>query len=96
MFASTTTRLLQPIFDPIAAVVYYGSGRDVAFTMIEGEYVYHDGEYPTIDMDEVMGFVLKRDRSPRRAGARPGLTASAWRCTTSGWNATPGWQIFRR
>ncbi len=49
---------MQPIFDPIAALVYYGSGRDVAFTMIEGEFVYRDGEFPTIDMEDVMGFVL--------------------------------------
>lgn len=47
----------QPIFDPIAACVYYGSGRDVAFTMVEGEFVYRDGEYPTIDMEEVLGFI---------------------------------------
>ena len=59
---------LQPIFDPIAALVYYGSGRDVAFTMIEGEYVYRDGEYPTIDMDEVMAFV-QNETVPRVAAA---------------------------
>ncbi|MEX0698297.1 MAG: amidohydrolase [Acidimicrobiia bacterium] len=47
----------QPIFDPVAACVYYGSGRDVAFTMIEGEFVYRDGEYPTIDIEDVLGFV---------------------------------------
>ena len=47
----------QPIFDPIAACVYYGSGRDVAFTMIEGEFVYRDGDYPTIDLEDVLGFI---------------------------------------
>ena len=48
---------VQPIFDPVAALVYYGSGRDVAFTMIEGEFVYRDGEYPTINLAEVLEFV---------------------------------------
>ena len=48
---------MQPIFDPIAALVYYGSGRDVAFTMIEGEFVYRDGEYPTLDLDQALGFI---------------------------------------
>lgn len=47
----------QPIFDPIAACVYYGSGRDVAFTMVEGEFVYRDGEFLTIDIDEVLAFI---------------------------------------
>jgi len=48
---------MQPVFDPIAAVVYHGSGRDVSFTMIGGEFVYRDGEYPTIDVQQAIDLV---------------------------------------
>lgn len=59
---------LQPIFDPVASVVYCGSGRDVAFTMVAGEFVYRDGTYPTIDLGQVLGFV-ERETVPRVAAA---------------------------
>lgn len=59
---------MQPIFDPIAAVVYHGSGRDVHFTMVAGEFVYRDGTYPTIDLEQVLGFV-EQETVPRVAHA---------------------------
>lgn len=59
---------MQPIFDPIAAVVYYGSGRDVDFTMVAGELLYRDGAFLTIDIDEVLGFV-QQETVPRVARA---------------------------
>jgi 5-methylthioadenosine/S-adenosylhomocysteine deaminase len=68
---------LQPIFDPVASVVYAGSGRDVAFTMVAGEFVYRDGAYPTIDLDEVLAFV-RSETVPRVADAL-GLDPSAVR-----------------
>jgi 5-methylthioadenosine/S-adenosylhomocysteine deaminase len=55
---------LQPVFDPIASLVYCGSGRDVAFTIIEGEFVYRDGVFPTIDLDEVVGYI-QTETQPR-------------------------------
>jgi 5-methylthioadenosine/S-adenosylhomocysteine deaminase len=66
---------MQPVFDPVAALVYYGSGRDVAFTMIAGEFVYRDGVYPTIDLAEVLGFV-QQETVPRVASAL-GLEAAS-------------------
>lgn len=59
---------LNPIFDPVAAAVFYASGRDVHFTMIAGEFVYRDGEYPTIDLQDAIGFV-ERESVPRVAAA---------------------------
>lgn len=51
---------LQPVFDPVCSLVYHGSGRDVAFTMIAGEFVYRDGQFSTIDLAEVLGFIQEQ------------------------------------
>ena len=53
-------------------LVYYGSSRDMAFTMVAGEFVYRDGQYLTVDLNEVLGFVQEKT-VPRVAEApRPG------------------------
>lgn len=59
---------IQPIFDPVASVVYCASGRDVDFTMLAGEFVYRDGTYPTLDLDEALRFV-EHETVPRVADA---------------------------
>jgi len=43
---------LYPVYDPIDALVYYGSGRDNVLTIIGGRVVYHEGSWPTIDVDK--------------------------------------------
>jgi 5-methylthioadenosine/S-adenosylhomocysteine deaminase len=40
----------QPCFDPINALVYAGSARDVCMTMIGGEIVYDGGGFTQIDI----------------------------------------------
>jgi 5-methylthioadenosine/S-adenosylhomocysteine deaminase len=45
---------INPIYDPIDALVYYGSGRDVDLTIVNGVIVYRNGEYPTLNMTEIM------------------------------------------
>ena len=42
---------LNPIYDPIEALVYYGSGRDVCTTIVNGKIVYQDGRYLSLDID---------------------------------------------
>lgn len=41
---------MTPIHDPVESLVYHGSGRDVALTMVDGRVVYDRGRYPTIDL----------------------------------------------
>lgn len=44
---------MHPIHDLKNNLVYSASGSDVVLTMIDGEIVYRDGEYPTIDIERV-------------------------------------------
>ena len=35
-------------------LVYAGSSADVAGTMINGRWIYRNGEYPTLDAEEIV------------------------------------------
>jgi 5-methylthioadenosine/S-adenosylhomocysteine deaminase len=48
---------LTPVYDPIDALVYYGSGRDVKTTIVNGKLVYDDGKFATMDIEKVIGKV---------------------------------------
>lgn len=43
---------LHPNHDPISLLVYASQGSDVCMTMIDGEILYEDGNYFTIDQEE--------------------------------------------
>ncbi|GBC69932.1 5-methylthioadenosine/S-adenosylhomocysteine deaminase [archaeon HR01] len=63
---------LYPVYDPIDALVYYGSGRDNVLTIIGGKVVYYDGSWPTIDVDkgmEKLDDICERVRGLLRIGA---------------------------
>jgi cytosine/adenosine deaminase-related metal-dependent hydrolase len=45
---------INPVYNPIDALVYYGNGRDVDLTIVNGVIVYRNGEYPTLDLSSVM------------------------------------------
>lgn len=44
---------MQPLFDPIGAVVYCARGSDVCFTMVQGRVLYENGTYTTLDIDNI-------------------------------------------
>lgn len=44
---------LRPNLDPLALVVYSAQGSDVCMTMVNGQILYEDGNYLTMDKDEV-------------------------------------------
>ncbi|MBQ9832754.1 MAG: amidohydrolase [Clostridia bacterium] len=46
--------ITRPYYDPISAVVYSTSGRDVYMTMIQGKILYENGEYKTIDIEKAI------------------------------------------
>ena len=44
---------LFPLNDPLAAVAYSARGSDVCLTMVQGQILYENGEYKTIDMEKI-------------------------------------------
>lgn len=51
-----------PMTNPLVNVVFAGHGSDVCLTMSDGEVVYRDGIYPTIDVVRVKAEVEQRTR----------------------------------
>ena len=49
-----------PVNDMLTNVVYAGHGSDVVLTMCDGEVVYRDGVWPTIDIERVKAEVVER------------------------------------
>ncbi len=45
---------LQPVFDELANILYSGQSDDICMTMIDGQIVYKDREFKTIDIEKVM------------------------------------------
>jgi 5-methylthioadenosine/S-adenosylhomocysteine deaminase len=45
---------MRPLHDPVNGLVYSADGKDVLMTMVDGEIVYRDGEYKTIDIEKTM------------------------------------------
>ncbi len=51
---------LTPMYEPLETIVYAGSGgRDTEFTIVNGNIVYRNGEYPTINAKEVITTVVE-------------------------------------
>jgi 5-methylthioadenosine/S-adenosylhomocysteine deaminase len=48
-----------PLNDAVAALVYCGKGSDVHTVMVDGEILYENGEYKTIDIEAVKAAVKK-------------------------------------
>ena len=45
---------MHPIHNMANNLVYSASGADVKLTMIDGQVVYDDGEFPTLDIEKVI------------------------------------------
>lgn len=45
---------MAPVTDMLNNLVYSAQGSDVVLTMVDGEVLYRDGEYPTIDVERAM------------------------------------------
>ena len=55
-----------PVHDMATNLVYSASGSDVILTMVDGKVLYKDGEFPTIDLEQVKCEVI---RSLKRIGS---------------------------
>jgi len=58
-FRTAKNPSMLPVYNPIDALVFYGSGRDNVLTIVDGRIVYDNGVYPTIDADTVFEAVEK-------------------------------------
>ena len=45
---------LYPNLDPLALTVYSAQGSDVAMTMVDGQILYENGEFLTLDADKIL------------------------------------------
>ena len=52
------TPTLAPLNDPVQQLVFAERGRSVRTVMIDGQIVYDDGTFPTIDAEAVIGDVI--------------------------------------
>lgn len=51
---------LTPLYEPLETLVYAGSGgRDTAWTMVNGEIVYDNGSFPTVDAESTVALVAE-------------------------------------
>jgi 5-methylthioadenosine/S-adenosylhomocysteine deaminase len=50
---NTNVPWMQPVHDQLNNLVYSAMGTDVVLTMVDGQVLYRDGEYPTIDVEKV-------------------------------------------
>lgn len=45
---------MHPVHNIINNLVYSCSGKDVLLTMVDGNIIYNDGEYPTMDVEKII------------------------------------------
>jgi cytosine/adenosine deaminase-related metal-dependent hydrolase len=62
---------LQPWFNPVSAVVYTATGRDVDVVVVDGQMLVRNGELLTMDEAEI---VREAQQRSREVVARAGLT----------------------
>ena len=51
---------IVPVHDPLAALMFSAAGSDVALNMVDGQVLYRDGRFTTIDIRRVMDEVSRR------------------------------------
>ena len=60
---NTDTPQFTPMTDAACNVVYAAQGADVCLTMVDGEVLYRDGVFTTIDIEKVKAEVQRRTDS---------------------------------
>lgn len=54
---------MQPCYDMLNNLVFAAQGSDVVLTMVDGRILYHNGEYPTIDIEKVVFEVERHSKA---------------------------------
>ena len=60
---NTDTPQFTPMTSAACNVVYAAQGADIRMTMVDGEVLYRDGEFKTIDIEKVKAEVQRRTDS---------------------------------
>ena len=50
---------MVPVYHPVDALVYSGSGRDACLTVVDGEVLYRDGRYTRVNLPEALAHLEK-------------------------------------
>jgi cytosine/adenosine deaminase-related metal-dependent hydrolase len=58
----------QPWFNPVSAIVYTATGRDVDVVVVNGKVVVQNGALLTMDEEEVVKEAQRRSKEVERAG----------------------------
>ena len=58
---------MRPVHDLATNVVYSACGSDVVLTMVDGEVLYRDGNFLTLDLEET---IAKTEEAVHRILAR--------------------------
>ncbi|GKZ84819.1 hypothetical protein AnigIFM56816_010374 [Aspergillus niger] len=69
---------MQPWFNPVSAVVYTATGRDVRFVMVDGRVVVREGELVTMDEGEVVREAERRSREVVERAGLGGKVGARW------------------
>lgn len=48
---------MQPVYDPIASLVYHGSGRDACLAIVAGNVRYRDGNFTDLNLERALRHV---------------------------------------
>ena len=64
-----------PMTNPLVNVVYAGHGADVRLTMCDGRTVYHDGAWPTLDVERAKAEGGRPHEAHRRRAVKNARTA---------------------
>ena len=54
MVLNADTPWMRPADDLTGALIYSVQGSDVVLTMVDGEVLYKDGEFTTIDVEQAL------------------------------------------
>ncbi|OGE55869.1 hypothetical protein PENARI_c003G00296 [Penicillium arizonense] len=69
---------LQPWFNPVSAVVYTATGRDVELVVVDGKVVVNNGELVTMDEQEIVREAQKRSKEVVKRAGLDGRVQPIW------------------
>ena len=69
---------LQPWFNPVSAVVYTATGRDVELVVVDGNVVVNNGGLVTMDEQEIVREAQKRSKEVVKRAGLDGRVQPIW------------------
>lgn len=69
---------MQPWFNPVSAVVYTATGRDVELVVVDGKVVVNNAELLTMDEEEIVREAQKRSKEVVERAGLDGRVQPIW------------------